>query len=323
MFLFFIIIDDSQGLDSSLKYCVPGFQLGKTPPLLCYRRFMGLNVRDCLKECMLRQGRCHYIVYNRLYRICSLCEIARDGLLTTDPLKGDVTIGMKELNPALKKETGACANITCPAPTFQSCDIVSGVCKYSECDIPPRVLGAITPDIIHSDIGAKLRYVCLGNNNAIIECQKNATWTNLQCPCGINIALKRSANQSSTFEGNFASNAVDGNSDSHVEHGYCSHTAYNDASPWWMVDLGRNHLIRRVVIYNRDKLGYRLHDLNVIVVDENGKMQLCTHFRGPAENNEIIILDCKVSIEGRYVKLQIVSGDHNFLTLCEVEIYAL
>ena len=64
-----------------------------------------------------------------------------------------------------------------------------------------------------------------------------------------NIALSQLTSQSSTYSGsNPASNAVDGNRDSHISK--CTHTNA-DNNPWWRVDLGRVEPVAEVNIVNR------------------------------------------------------------------------
>jgi hypothetical protein len=70
------------------------------------------------------------------------------------------------------------------------------------------------------------------------------------------LALNHTTWQSST--GNFcfgspcpASLSVDGNKDSNLLHGSCSHTLV-DVNPWWVVDIGRQRtVISGVNLINR------------------------------------------------------------------------
>ena len=67
---------------------------------------------------------------------------------------------------------------------------------------------------------------------------------------GPNLALYRTATQSSTYARSFASLSVDGNTDNHFMHGSCSHTNA-EVSPWWVVDLGMATRVLGVKITNR------------------------------------------------------------------------
>ncbi|XP_071801359.1 fucolectin-1-like [Asterias amurensis] len=44
--------------------------------------------------------------------------------------------------------------------------------------------------------------------------------------------------------------AIDGNSNTYISGGSCSHTG-NDVHPWWKVDLGANHCLGSITLVNR------------------------------------------------------------------------
>ena len=73
-----------------------------------------------------------------------------------------------------------------------------------------------------------------------------------------NVALRKSANQSSTARGGSAMNAIDG--DRSVFHdvggtgGRCSETS-KEASPWWMADLMRPTAVNAVRVTTRTCCG--------------------------------------------------------------------
>ena len=69
--------------------------------------------------------------------------------------------------------------------------------------------------------------------------------------------------QSTTYVGKqhpVAGKAVDGNSDDSYWKGSCSSTK-KEYHPWWVVDLGAEYLVNRVVITNSRELGnaYLIH----------------------------------------------------------------
>lgn len=90
------------------------------------------------------------------------------------------------------------------------------------------------------------------------------------CIAASNVALRKSANQSSTARGGSAMNAIDG--DRSVHHdvggtgGRCSETN-KDIGPWWMADLMRTATVNAVRITTRACCGK--HDLFFI--------KLCTN----------------------------------------------
>ncbi len=89
-----------------------------------------------------------------------------------------------------------------------------------------------------------------------------------------NVALGKSATQSSTYKGD-ASKAIDGNSTSqfdpfNLEKNSVSHTKF-ELSPFWEVDLGDDFVMNEIVIYKRmDPYNGRLKNFNVTVYDRNG-----------------------------------------------------
>ena len=65
------------------------------------------------------------------------------------------------------------------------------------------------------------------------------------------VALAKTTRQSTTGHGGVSGRAVDGNTASRYQSGSCTHTANNDASPWWEVDLGQPYTVMGVQITNR------------------------------------------------------------------------
>ena len=153
-------------------------------------------------------------------------------------------------------------------------------------------------------------------------------------PVGENLALNKTATQSSTYESRFselgnAGLAVDGNTrgDYYTERSV-SHTD-RQVMPWWSVDLGAEDDLGSLVIYNRTD-GYcapsnncaeRLHDVTVLVAAEGDR-----DFAHPQEFKTPGVLSAEVyhgafpaGTTGRYVRIRI-EGE-GILSLAEVEIY--
>ena len=86
-----------------------------------------------------------------------------------------------------------------------------------------------------------------------------------------NIALNKTATMSSTGWGGTASRAVDGNTDGVWDNGSVAHTG-KQANPWWEVDLGEDHPLGVVNVWNRSSsdncqgisCDQRLHDFWVV-----------------------------------------------------------
>ncbi|MFY9553129.1 MAG: discoidin domain-containing protein [Blastocatellia bacterium] len=85
---------------------------------------------------------------------------------------------------------------------------------------------------------------------------------------GTNLALGKTATQSSTAFGAAASRAVDGNTNGNWAGGSVTHTNYEN-QPWLEVDLGNVQQIQNVKIWNRtDCCSDRLTSFNVVVSDQ-------------------------------------------------------
>lgn len=171
-------------------------------------------------------------------------------------------------------------------------------------------------------VGTKLRFDCLNDIipecPIIRECRSNATWSDVHTAT-TNVALNRFASQSTTYRNYHANNAVDGNINFRM--GTCTHTK-REENPWWRVDLDSFSWIAGAVIYNRKLFAWRLHDLDITVGATPDKMNHCVFFRGPGtEANLVLNLPCEQILYGRHVKLEIVHGYNNVLTLCEVQLF--
>jgi len=102
-------------------------------------------------------------------------------------------------------------------------------------------------------------------------------------------------------------------------------TGYSgSANPWWRVDLYNEYAVNKVVISNReDCCGERLDGFQVRV----GMSSSRTWDANPMCGTSNKVIDGKLVYEvhchgrrGRFVTVT-VPGDHNILTLCEVEVY--
>ena len=67
-----------------------------------------------------------------------------------------------------------------------------------------------------------------------------------------NVALRGKATQSDRAKDIFGSayNAIDGNLDSHLAAGSCSHSD-SQTNPWWRVDLLDTYVVTSIIITNR------------------------------------------------------------------------
>jgi putative heme-binding domain-containing protein len=101
---------------------------------------------------------------------------------------------------------------------------------------------------------------------------------------GKNIARNGKASQSSTAFGGEASRAIDGNKSGLFGDNGQTHTRENSTNPWWEVDLGAEHPIQSILIYNRTDggLGSRLAGYTVQVIAKDHKTVVFEKTKNPA-----------------------------------------
>ena len=149
-------------------------------------------------------------------------------------------------------------------------------------------------------------------------------------PAPTNVALGKSASQSSTLPGystDGAAVAVDGNTDGSFPDG--SVTATNlDPTPWWQVDLGASAAVSSIVVWNRtDCCSSRLGDYWVFVSDTpflatdspatlQSRAGTFSSHQTTAPNPSTIIA---AAAQGRYVRVQLSSA--GYLSLAEVQVF--
>ncbi|XP_067242002.1 uncharacterized protein [Chanodichthys erythropterus] len=138
-----------------------------------------------------------------------------------------------------------------------------------------------------------------------------------------NLALGARAVQSSTYQKAVAKNAVDGNMNSIFNTGSCSATN-GDMDPWWRVDLLEVHKISRVSITNRgDCCPQRLNGAQIRIgnsLENNGnnnQLAVSVEFIPPGDTQTFEFNP----IKGRFVNI-FIPGRNEYLTLCEVEVFA-
>ncbi len=109
---------------------------------------------------------------------------------------------------------------------------------------------------------------------------------------GRNIALSGHAKQSSTSFGGEAARAIDGNTNGSFGSGTETHTNENEDHPWWEVDLGGEHAIESVVVWNRTENGggytSRLEGFTLSILDSGHHVIFTkTEIPAPAESVKI------------------------------------
>ncbi|XP_073692858.1 uncharacterized protein [Garra rufa] len=140
-----------------------------------------------------------------------------------------------------------------------------------------------------------------------------------------NIALGGTAVQSSTYsEIAVAQNAIDGKRQSFFVQNSCSVTS-SDGEPWWRVDLLDVYRVTRVIITNRgDCCEERINGVQIRVgnsLENNGNNNELAATIAAIPLGDTKTFEFK-PIKGRYVNI-FVPGRSEFLTLCEVEVFAV
>ena len=142
----------------------------------------------------------------------------------------------------------------------------------------------------------------------------------------VNLALGKTATQSSTILGANASRAVDGSTDGNWANNSVTHTDAN-AQAWWQVDLGQSSSVQSVTLFNRtDCCADRLSNFYVFVsaTDMSGKTvaQLTADTTvakvSVASLNGAASVNLPLAAIGRFVKVQL-TGTNN-LSLAEVQV---
>ncbi|XP_067293051.1 fucolectin-1-like [Pseudorasbora parva] len=139
-----------------------------------------------------------------------------------------------------------------------------------------------------------------------------------------NLALGARAVQSSTYPRSEAQNAVDGNRNSNFKHGLSCSATKRDWNPWWTVDLLEVYAVTRVSITNRgDAYASRINGAQIRISNSTG-------YNGNFNELAAVVHSIRLGdtqtfrfnpINGRYVTICI-PGRREYLTLCEVEVFA-
>uniref|UniRef100_A0A8C4SRJ4 Fucolectin tachylectin-4 pentraxin-1 domain-containing protein n=1 Tax=Erpetoichthys calabaricus TaxID=27687 RepID=A0A8C4SRJ4_ERPCA len=154
--------------------------------------------------------------------------------------------------------------------------------------------------------------------------KKSFLLSQLGCYQQLNVAVRGTATQSSMYGYCYGSNAIDGNRNSNFHLGSCSCTAATH-NPWWRVDLLQKYNIYKVVITNRgDCCPERINGAEIRIgnfLDNEGnnnpRCGTVTSISAGASTS----FYCNGMV-GRYVNV-VIPGRAEYLTLCEVEVYAV
>ena len=118
-----------------------------------------------------------------------------------------------------------------------------------------------------------------------------------------NVAMGKTATQSSVANGGIASRAVDGNTDGRAVWNSVTETAGSDNNPWWQVDLGKTYSISLVEIWNRtDCCSDKMNNFTVSILDSSKQVvwtRKINYFPNPS-----VTLD-GANTKGQYIKVQL------------------
>jgi hypothetical protein len=133
-----------------------------------------------------------------------------------------------------------------------------------------------------------------------------------------NLALNKTATQSSTSANLAASRAVDGNTNG-TSSGNSFCLTNSDAQAWWQVNLGGNYIIDSIWAYNRsDSLVNHQTNYDVKFGTDGTNWETCAYERGimgtPSRYH------FRSGIIGRYVRIQL--RGTNSLSMAEVQVWA-
>jgi hypothetical protein len=101
---------------------------------------------------------------------------------------------------------------------------------------------------------------------------------------------------------------------------FCSHTNA-EVNPWWQVDLQGSFDVKKVQIWNRqDCCPERLLPLQIQTSSDGSTWNQCGTIGGTGVAGQIYPVDCVAT--ARYVRISLTKNTADYLTLCEVEVYA-
>ncbi|XP_015226546.1 PREDICTED: fucolectin-like [Cyprinodon variegatus] len=139
---------------------------------------------------------------------------------------------------------------------------------------------------------------------------------------GENMAIYGKASQSTVYPGAIANNAIDGNREARFDLGSCSATN-NDFNPWWRLDLGKTHKVFSISITNRLEVHTRINGAEIRIgdsLDNNGNNNPRCAVISTISPGFTETFQCN-GMDGRFINI-VIPGRNEFLTLCEVEVYA-
>ncbi|HVR76229.1 MAG TPA: discoidin domain-containing protein, partial [Planctomycetota bacterium] len=146
----------------------------------------------------------------------------------------------------------------------------------------------------------------------------------------VNVALGKTALQSTTGFGGDASRAVDGNTSGNYGDNSMTHTAAADPAPSWEVDLGEEFDISRIVLWNRtDCCMWRLSNFRISILDSFGTEvegeDFFTDLTFPDTTVDGFEWDVPAGTTGQTVRIDSLGPDSmatQYVSLAEVQVFS-
>uniref|UniRef100_A0A2C9LUG0 Apple domain-containing protein n=1 Tax=Biomphalaria glabrata TaxID=6526 RepID=A0A2C9LUG0_BIOGL len=145
-----------------------------------------------------------------------------------------------------------------------------------------------------------------------------------------NAARFKPSSQSSNYENYYSYLGVDGDYNGAVLSGHCMHTGF-ERTPWWIVDLLGQFDVQQIKLYNRNEdyiSAIRVKNFILDIFDEDPRQlanfpnitgHLCYNQTDPLETTPLLV-NCRTSILGRYIRLSMTTDVNNPLHICEMEV---
>ncbi|KAL3868041.1 hypothetical protein ACJMK2_040880 [Sinanodonta woodiana] len=140
---------------------------------------------------------------------------------------------------------------------------------------------------------------------------------------GENVAYRKPANQSTTYQGYNASLGVDGLISTNFDDGTCSHTDVGQNYAWWTVDLEEFYFIKFIRIYHRNGQYYenRLHGSALYAKDKDN-IWTQIHFNSTWPPNEFnVSVELNKPIGGIMLNNSFLQQGAVFICVCELEAF--
>jgi len=138
-------------------------------------------------------------------------------------------------------------------------------------------------------------------------------------PSGANVALGKSASQSSQYASyTTPDKALDGNTSGEWSH-YSLQCTHNENGAWWKVNLDGSFPIHTVKLFNRNTAQERLRYFYVQLLDSDGNVVSSKYH--DSETRTIYTFEFE-DVDASQVRIIFKSGYTNYLTMAEVQVWS-